>query len=223
MEGTGEAGEGTEAAEAAVAGGRRRPPRPILLVAAAIAGVMLLGGVALAARGGDPSPSPAADAETASSDRSTSSATEPVETTTTTLAPTTAAAVTEPAPTGAPPSSRPAGTAPPATPAAPRVATCFHPWPQPMGPLPTVVAEPGKSVAFGPPAPSCVDESDGCMVSIVLRWSDGYTEVGSAVLAEPGSYTVNGDRGTTGTFTVSDGRVCTATGGNYSNVWPPGT
>jgi hypothetical protein len=233
MEGTGEgeAREATETAGAAdgeagpdPAGAWRRPPRHVVVVAAVVAGVVLIGGVALAARGGDPSPPPAADAGTARSDRSTSTTAEPVDTTATTLAPTTVAPpVTEAAPTSAPasapPSSRPAGTAPPAA----QAATCFAPWPPAGGPLPTVAGGPGQAVAFGPPSASCVNAAGGCMVSVVLRWSDGYTEVGSMVLAEPGSYTASGDRGTNWNFTVSDDRLCSANGGNYSNVWPPGT
>ena len=82
---------------------------------------------------------------------------------------------------------------------------------------------PDKFVAFGPPAAGCVDVADGCRVSVTLRWSDGYTEVASRVLAEPGQYTVNGDRGTNWTFTVSDDRVCISNGGNWTNVWPLGT
>jgi hypothetical protein len=92
-----------------------------------------------------------------------------------------------------------------------------------MAPQPTVPAPPGQSVASGPPTTHCIDGADGCLVSVVLRWSDGYTEVASLVLAEPGSYTVNGDRGTSWSFAVSDDGVCTDTGGTYSDVWRPGT
>ncbi|HEY7070561.1 MAG TPA: hypothetical protein VH479_10620 [Acidimicrobiales bacterium] len=232
MEGTGEgeAGEATETAGAGdgetgpdPAGAWRRPPRHVVVVAAVVAGVVLIGGVALAAQGGDPSPPPAADAGTARSDRSTSTATEPAEATTVVAPTTVAPPVTEAAPTSAPasapPSSRPAGTAPPAA----QAATCFAPWPPAGGPLPTVAGGPGQAVAFGPPSASCMNAAGGCMVSVVLRWSDGYTEVGSMVLAEPGSYTASGDRGTNWNFTVSDDRLCSANGGNYANVWPPGT
>lgn len=231
----GDTGEGEgldEAADAATpdgeddgdgdAGGRRWP---VVLAAAAIAGVVLVSGVALAAVGGDASPQPEAGAPAEPSERSTSTTTEPAETTSTTLATTTTAVpappVTEPAPTAAPPSSRPPATQ---APAPPRPATCFRPWPASGGgTLPTVVAGPGKFVAFGPPTRSCEDVADGCLVSVTLRWSDGYTEVGSLVVAEPGQYTATGDRGTSGTFTVSADRVCTSTGGHYSNVWPLGT
>jgi hypothetical protein len=231
---TGE-GEGSDqaadaaAAEAAgdgdgAAGERRWPARPVALLAAATAGVVLLSGVALAALGGERHP-PEAGARTEPSGRSTSTTAEAAETTSTTVAPTTTVApappVTEPAATAAPPSSRPPATQGPAP---PRTATCFRPWPPFRGgTLPTVVGGPGKFVAFGPPTPGCVDVDDGCLVSITLGWSDGYTEVGSAVLAEPGQYPVNGDRGTTWMFTVSGDRVCSSSGGNYSNVWPPGT
>jgi hypothetical protein len=230
---TGE-GEGSDqaadaaAAEAAgdgdgAAGERRWPARPVALLAAATAGVVLLSGVALAALGGERHP-PEAGARTEPSGRSTSTTAEAAETTSTTVAPTTTVApapVTEPGATAAPPSSRPPATQGPAP---PRTATCFRPWPPFRGgTLPTVVGGPGKFVAFGPPTPGCVDVDDGCLVSITLGWSDGYTEVGSAVLAEPGQYPVNGDRGTTWMFTVSGDRVCSSSGGNYSNVWPPGT
>src|SRR5262245_1325714 len=237
----GDAGEGEgldEAADAATpegddddndAGG---PRWPVVVVAAIIAGVVLISGVALAAVGGDAGPQPDAGAPAEPTERSTSTTTEPVGTTatSTTLAPTTTAApaapVSDAAPTTAAPAARPPRSVPPATqaPAPPRPATCFRPWPNSgAGTLPTVYAGPGKFVAFGPPGASCVDVADGCLVAVTLRWSDGYSEVGSAVVAEPGQYTVNGDRGTTWTFTVNNDRMCTSNGGNYSNVWPPGT
>jgi hypothetical protein len=232
---TGEGEAGDEAADAAPAGGdgeggeRRWPERPVVLAVGVIAGVVLIGGLALAARGGDPAPSTEASAQSEPSERSTSTTAEPVDTTGTTLAATTAPPappVTGPAPTTAPPPTGPPRSVPPATQTPPppsRAASCAHPWPPPSGPLPTVFAPPGSFSAFGPPAASCVDVADGCLVSVTLRWSDGYTEVGSLVLAEPGQYTVNGDRGTSWTFTVDDAPVCISNGGNWSNVWPPGT
>ena len=224
-EGSHEAADAKAAEAAGDAGGWRRPVRPVALVAGMIAGVVILGAVALAARGGDPSPSPDASTEVALSERSTSTTTEPVETTatSTTVAPTTtAAAVSESIPTTAGPA--PPRSVPPATQApSPRHATCNPLWPPGTGPMPTVFAPPDKFVAFAPPAASCVNEADGCLVAVTLRWSDGYTEVGSAVLAEPGQYTVNGDRGTTWNFTVTNDRVCVSNGGSWSNTWPPGT
>lgn len=131
----GDTGEGEardEAAEGAPADGegeggeRRRLGRPVVLAVGVIAGVVLIGGLALAARGGDPAPSTEASAQTEPSERSTSTTAEPAETTGTTLAATTAPPappVTGPAPTTPPPSGPPRSV-PPATQAPPRRATC---------------------------------------------------------------------------------------------------
>jgi hypothetical protein len=81
---------------------------------------------------------------------------------------------------------------------------------------------PPSSPPFGPRAAGCVDVAEGCLVSFVLL-VDGFAEVGSLVLAAPRSYTVSGDRGTNWNFAVHDDLTCTAHGGTWENVWPPGT
>ncbi len=209
--------------------GRRWPPRPLVLAAAGVAaGVVLIGAIALAAReddgGSEPAARPGADGMQDEPERSPSTGPDTTTTSTTVAPTTTAAPVAELAATTAPPASRPPASTPSGAQAPPpRQARCFRPWLPPTPPLPTVPAPPDKFVSFGPPAAGCVDVAEGCLVSFVLRWSDGFAEVGSLVLAVPGSYTVSGDRGTNWNFAVHDDLTCTANGGTWENVWPPGT
>lgn len=116
---------------------------------------------------------------------------------------------------GMPPPGGGVGPASPLT-CAPTFASATQATPSPSSP------SPGGATAAAPPSAGCLEVGGACVVSFSMRWSDGHVEGATRSLDQPGTVTLEGDRGAVATFTVDATNTCTAPTITYRPTWPAG-